>query len=223
MFHYEHNKDKKKKNELRISINGGWFTNCFAERTDGPERSPLLPDKQINAERHKCGITLRSQRCEFTCTHRHKHTYTHTYTVSFSHANLTYESSWLCFNAAPPLPSPPFPSHRLTIHVTDGCCRQPQSYCCFLSLSRRALSNRWAQARFNRQFVISAHIAAVLQSEGRKWKLRANWSASVSSPAAPAWKCLRHSEASIFFPVDVIRALTHALAVSSRNLSPNRK
>lgn len=90
------------------------------------------------------------------------------------------------------LPSSPLPRHRLTIHVTDGCCRQPQSYCCFLSRSRRALSNRWAPARFNRQLVICGRIAVVLQSEGRKWKLRANWSVSVSSSAAPACNSSRN-------------------------------
>lgn len=88
---------------------------------------------------------VRLQRCDFIRTHgeinTHKQSTTHTHTVSFSHANLTYESSWLCFNTVPPslLSSPPlpslFPSQCLTIHVTDGCCRQPQSYCCFLSLS----------------------------------------------------------------------------------------
>lgn len=105
-------------------------------------------------------------------TRRDKHTQTkhHAHTVSFSHANLTYESSWRCFSTAPPpfpflLPSL-FPSHCLTIHVTDGCCRQPQSYCCFLSLSGHLATARLRPASAG-QFV-TACVYNMLQSSFRK-------------------------------------------------------
>lgn len=118
----------------------------------------------------------------------HAHALKHTYTFSFAYTNLTYESFWLCFQTADPpslLPSQslslsvslhhllphfpsfplalPSPSNPLSNHPCHRWMRQTAAVLMLLPVSLWALSNHWAWAELNWQFVIVRH-RSLLQS-----------------------------------------------------------
>lgn len=134
-------------------------------------------------------------------------------TVSFSHANLTYESSWLCFNAAPPLPPrlphPPLPAPPLPLclaTVSPSMSRMDAADSrSLIAASCLALHGHLATARFHRQLVIlRPHPSSPAVRRGLRAKAESRRECQCELVGRPGpqqfSKCRRHCEASIFLP-----------------------
>lgn len=100
--------------------------------------------------------------------HVHAQTQACTHTVSFSHANLTYESSWLSFNAAPPLTAPPrLPPSPPSHHPCHGWMLQTAAVLLLLPRSHGHLATAGLLPALTG---IWSFVATVLQSEGLRVK-----------------------------------------------------
>lgn len=178
MFH------QRERSRWCIFIICKWFTDWWqGEEGSGSWMLSALPQKQINTGKKKTLHNVHLQKSDFTCTCAHTHSNIHTRTHFLIHSHKS--DLWVILAVFPdsPPPSSPLnlslslsvslhhclphspsfslalssPSNPLSNQPCHRWMRQTAAVLMLLPVSLWALSNHWAWAEFNWQFVIVRH------------------------------------------------------------------